>query len=128
MTEIDNRRAVVYSFRIARAKSHYMVGSRAADGKLSPVQAGYQGEVTLDVATNRVLRLKASADDIPKESDVTQSSVEVDYSFIDVGGKSYLLPSRSVALMKRGYRTIGNTVNFVDYKKFEADSSISFKE
>jgi hypothetical protein len=97
-----------------------MVGSRAADGKLSPVQAGYQGEVTLDVATNRVLRLK--------ESDVTQSSVEVDYSFINVGGKSYLLPSRSVALMERGYRTIGNTVNFVDYKKFEADSSISFKE
>jgi hypothetical protein len=105
-----------------------MVGSRAADGKLSPVQAGYQGEVTLDVATNRVLRLKASADAIPKESDVTQSSVEVDYSFIDVGGKSYLLPSRSVALMEREYRTIGNTVNFVDYKKLEADSSISFKE
>ena len=125
--EIHKRRAAVYSYRIARAKSHYLVGYRGADGKLVSAAAGYHGEVALDVETNRVLRLTASADDTPKESGITQSSVAVDYDFIAVAGKNYLLPSRSVSSMERTYRKIGNVVSFVGYKKFEADSSVSFK-
>jgi hypothetical protein len=126
--EIRKRRASVYSYHIARANSHYMLGYRAADGKLVSVPAGYRGEVALDVETNRVLRLTASADDTPKESGIIQSSVEVDYDFIGVGDKSYLLPSRSMSTMERDYRKIGNTVTYVGYKKFEADSTISFKD
>jgi hypothetical protein len=126
-SEIRKRRAAVYTYRIARAKSHYVLGYRDAAGNMVSVPAGYRGEVALDLETNRVLRVTASADDIPKESNITVSSAEVDYDFMDVGGKSYLLPSRSASSMERGYRKIGNVVTFVDYKKFEADSSISFK-
>jgi hypothetical protein len=57
--------------------------------------AGYQGEVVLDNETNKVLRLTVSADDIPKESGIDQSSVEVDYDFVEVAGTSHLLPSHS---------------------------------
>ena len=39
--------------------------------------------------------------------------MEVDYDFIDVAGKSYLLPSHSDARMLRGARQIANVVNFV---------------
>jgi hypothetical protein len=73
-----------------------------------------------------VLRLTASADDIPKGSVILQSSVEVDYDFVDVAGHSYLLPTRSEAHMERSYRQIANVVTFVDYKKFEVDSAIDF--
>ena len=124
---IRKRRAAVYTFRIARAQSHYMVGYRADDGKLVSVAAGYRGEFALDSETSRVLRLTASADDIPKESGITASSMEVDYDFIDVAGHSYLLPSRSDARMERSNRQIANTVTFTGYKKFEADSSITFE-
>ena len=127
-TEIRKRRVAIYTYRIARAKSHYMLGSRAADGKLVSVAAGHHGEVALDLETNRVLRLTTSADDMPKESGITQSSVEVDYDFTEVAGKSYLLPSRSTSSMERAYRRIGNVVTYIDYKKFEADSTISFKD
>jgi hypothetical protein len=74
-----------------------------------------------------VLRLTASADDIPKDSVILQSSVEVDYDFVNVAGHTYLLPSRSEAHMERSYRQIANVVTFVDYKKFEVDSAIDFK-
>ena len=125
--EIRMHRASVYSYHIARANSHYMLGYRATDGKLVSAPAGYRGEVALDVETNRVLRLTASADDMPKESGIIHSSVEVDYDFIEIGEKSYLLPSRSMSSMERDYRKIGNMVTYVEYKKFEADSTISFK-
>jgi hypothetical protein len=88
--------------------------------------AGYHGEVALDSESGRVLRLTASADDIPKDSGIFQSSVEVDYDFVDVAGHSYLLPSHSTSHMEKSYRQIANVVTFTDYRKFEVDSSINF--
>lgn len=120
------RRAAVYTYRIARAKSHYLVGHRAETGNMVEAAAGYHGEVVLDSETARVLRLTASADDIPKDSGIVQSSVEVDYDFIDVAGHSYLLPSHSDARMARSYRQIANVVTFANYRKFEVDSTIDF--
>ncbi len=124
---IRKRYAAVYTYRIVRAKSHYMVGYRADTGKLVSVAAGYRGEVTLDSETSRVLRLTASADDIPKASRITASSVEVDYDFIDVAGHRYLLPARSDARMERSSRQIADAVTFAGYRKFEADSTITFQ-
>jgi hypothetical protein len=125
-SNILKRRAAVYTYRIARAKSHYILGHRLDTGKMVEAAAGYHGEVALDSETSRVLRLTASADDIPKDSVILQSSVEVDYAFVDVAGHNYLLPSHSEAHMERSYRQITNLVTFVDYRKFEADSTIDF--
>ena len=123
---VRKRPVAVYTYRIVRAKSHYMVGYRADSGKMVSLAAGYHGEIALDSETSRVLRLTASADDIPKESEITASSVEVDYDFIDVAGRSYLLPARSDARMERANRQIANVTTFAGYRKFEADSTISF--
>ncbi len=73
-----------------------------------------------------VLRLTAEADDIPKDTGILTSSVEVDYDFVDVAGHTYLLPSHSNALMGRAYRQIANYVTFAGYRKFEVDSVIDF--
>jgi hypothetical protein len=67
-----------------------------------------------------------SADDIPSASGILQSSVEVDYDFIDVTGRNYLFPSRSESHMERKYRQIANMVTFSGYRKFEAESTIDF--
>jgi hypothetical protein len=123
---IRKRPAAIYTYRIARAKSHYMVGYRVGNGAMVSAAAGYHGEVTLDAETSRVLRLTASADDIPKESAILQSSVEVDYDFVDVAGHSYLLPAHSDTRMERSLRRIANVVTYVGYHKFEADSTIDF--
>jgi hypothetical protein len=125
-SNIRKRRAAVYTYRIARAKSHYLLGYRAEAGNMVSAAAGYHGEVALDAETSRVLRLTAEADDVPKESAILQSSIEVDYDFIDVSGHTYLLPSHSGAHMERSHRQIANVVTFVDYRKFEADSTIDF--
>jgi hypothetical protein len=117
-SNIRNRGAAVYTYRIARAHSQYLLGRRAPNGAMVSMPAGYHGEVVLDIQTTKVRRLTAAADDIPKDSDILQSSMEVDYDFIEVAGASYLLPSRSEARMERGYRQITNSVKFADYRKF----------
>jgi hypothetical protein len=125
-SNVRKRRAAVYTFRISRAKSHYILGHRAETGNMVEAAAGYHGEIALDSETAKVLRLTASADDIPKDSVILQSSVEVDYAFVDVAGHNYLLPSRSEAHMERSYRKMASVVTFVDYRKFAVDSSIDF--
>jgi hypothetical protein len=125
-TTLRKHRAAVYTYRIARANSHYMLGRRLDDGKLAPVAAGYHGEVVLDQDTSRVLRLTADADDIPKETGITASSVQVDYDFVDVAGGKHLLPSHSDSRMEHGDRKLGNVVTYTAYHKFEVDSSIDF--
>ena len=126
MTTLRKHSATVYTYRIGRDKSRYMVGHRMKDGSMEAAAAGYHGEVVLDSQTSRVLRLTAIADDIPNDSGILQSSVEVDYDFIEVAGKSYLLPARSEAHMERPFRQIANVVTFTGYKKFEADATIDF--
>jgi hypothetical protein len=125
-SNIRKRRAAVYTYRIARAKSHYLLGHRLETGNMVEEAAGYHGEVVLDTETARALRLTAFADDIPKNSVILQSSVEVDYDFAGVAGHTYLLPSRSEAHMERSYRQITSVVTFLDYRKFEVDSTIDF--
>ena len=125
-SDLRKHHAAVYTYRIARAKSHYMLGARASAGNLRAAAAGYHGEVVLDSETSRALRVSALADDIPPTSGILQSSVEVDYDFIDVAGHNHLLPSRSESHMERNYRQIGNIVTFAGYRKFEAESTIDF--
>jgi hypothetical protein len=125
-SDLRKRRASVYTYRIARTKSHYLLGHRLESGKMVEVAAGYHGEVALDSETSRVLRLTAVADDMPKDSGILQSSIEVDYDFVAVAGHAYLLPSHSQAHMERSYRQITNGVTFASYRKFEVDSTIDF--
>jgi hypothetical protein len=127
-TTIRKHTVAVYTYRVARTNSHYMVGDRADDGKIVSEAAGYHGEVFLDSQTSGVLRLTAEADDIPKDSGILQSSVHVDYDLVDIAGRKYLLPFQSGSSMERGYRKLSNTVKFTDYQKFAADSTIDFKE
>ena len=126
-TTLRKRPAVVYTYRIARAKSRYIVGHRTQNGSLVSYSAGYHGEVFLDPGSSHVLRLTAAADDIPKDSGILASSVEVDYDFVDIAGRKYLLPLRSDSRMDRTYRRISNVATFLEYRKFDAESTIDFK-
>jgi hypothetical protein len=126
-SELRKMHVAVYTYRVMRAKSHYMLGYRDPVGKLASLAAGYHGEVALDNETARVFRLTAAADDIPSESKILQSSVVVDYDFIKVAGQNYLLPSHSESHMERSYRQVANVVTFAGYRKFETDSKIDFR-
>ena len=50
----------------------------------------------------------------------------MDYEFAAVGGKKYLLPSNAYVKAKSGKYVAENHVEFREYRKFQAESSVTF--
>jgi hypothetical protein len=73
-----------------------------------------------------VIHFTYQADGIPKELGLDFALTTVDYDFADVGGRDYLLPARSETEMRSPRLSVRNQMQFRDYRKFSADSSITF--
>jgi hypothetical protein len=95
----------VFSYSVAKEKSHYeakfcciwMSGGR----KVFQRTAGYHGEITIDPETGTILRLTMQADLKPPYP-MARADVMVEYGPVEIGGKVYTCPVRSVAIA-RGY-------------------------
>jgi VWFA-related protein len=125
---LRNHRTAVFTYRVPRPRSHYLVGYRTDYGRWISAVAGYRGEVTLDaeVEPGRVLRLTAEAYDIPGELHILRSTMAVDYDFVDISGREVYLPVRSETYFDREERHSHNLIRFSNYRKFETDSNVTF--
>jgi hypothetical protein len=91
--------------------------------------SGYHGEMTLDAETGTVLRLTIIADMAP-EDEVVTSEIMVDYSPVEIGGRSVTCPLRSVSISAArisdtGTRqTLLNDVSFSRYHLFRSESRL----
>jgi hypothetical protein len=118
---VRQRPAARFAFEVDVAHSHFTLGSSA-----TRVVVGYYGIVEIDAKTGEVLHLEYIADHIPKELRLGRASTAVDYSLTDIGGRQYLLPSRSRMELRGLEEWARNVIEFRDYGKFSADSTIDF--
>ena len=124
-TTLLHRPAWRYDFTIDQAHStwHLSAGGRT-------YAPAYGGQIWIDKDTSRVLRIEMTAHDVP--SFIPLDSVEwtINYDFIKIGDASYLLPTHSEALdcERDKDSCFKNVTEFEDYKKFSADTSISFDD
>ena len=117
---LRGRRAAWYSYRIARENSSYRLGYGP-----SVITVAYHGDVYVDEETHMALRLTLRAE-IPHSFPINSNESSVDYEFAAVGGKQYLLPSHASSMAKSGTYVAENIVEFREYRKFQADASITF--
>ena len=117
---LRGRRAARYSYRIARENSSYQLryGPRV-------ITVAYHGDVYVDEETHLVLRLTLRAE-IPHGFPISGNESSVDYEFAEVGGKRYLLPSHASSWAEYGTYVAENSVEFREYRKFQAESSVTF--
>ena len=92
----------VFSYAVPAQKSHYFVRAGFIyDG--SPTShdyhelAAYHGEIAVDPASGAIRRLVLEADLAPDDPFV-RSAIMVKYGVVEVGGKSFICPVKSVAL------------------------------
>ncbi|HUB78634.1 MAG TPA: hypothetical protein VMB03_07560 [Bryobacteraceae bacterium] len=121
---VRQRPAVRFAFDIDLPHSRYVLSSKIA-GKLVEAVVSYHGVLEIDAETAEVLHMEYIADRVPKELRLFGASTAVDYALADIGGQQYLLPSRSVMEL-HAYEWVRNVIEFRDYRKFSADSSIEF--
>lgn len=142
--------AAVYRFAVPRNKSHYEVAYCCVNGiGLYKVISAYHGEIAIDPASGSVVRIAIQAD-LKDSYPLVRSDLLVEYGSVDIGGKSYICPVHSVAIVKAytealdmtqqlpqlvgstgpvGMRygvvqTMINDIRFKDYHVFRSDSRI----
>ncbi|MGA8043730.1 MAG: hypothetical protein WCA37_13090 [Terracidiphilus sp.] len=89
----------VYRYRVPQDQSHYSVAfhSRLSDKGEMELGTGYHGEFAIDPATGAILHLTAQAD-LPTGSPIMGADIMVEYGPVEIGGKTYTCPLRSVSI------------------------------
>ena len=119
---LRGQRLAAFDYTVDRA--HSTLTLRLSD--LATAVIPYSGSVYADPVTGAVWRITDDATQIPAQLHTREISTVIDYSETDIGGAKYLLPiEASVSLLLEGKR-VRNEIEFQDYRKFAADSVITF--
>ena len=121
---LHGRQTWVYKYEIARERSHWRIEA--------PSQLYYPahtGTIWIDKETSRVMRIEQGTINMPKLFPFDTVETVTEYEFIPLAaGQKYLLPvSAEVLSCVRGTSMCSrNKLEFRNYRKFGADSSITF--
>lgn len=121
---IGSRQAWRYDYTVEQQNSNWNI--IAASQTYKPA---YSGAIWVDKQTNRVLRIEMASKNMPQGFPLDTVESAVEYDFVLVGDQKFLLPTHSEALScTRGSSDCTrNTIDFRNYRKFGADTSITFE-
>ncbi len=123
--QIQNRRTVVYEYVVKRENSQLTLtvgdtGARAI--------VGSRGRMWIDRELDRVLRFEQIATEVPPDFPITGAGSTIDYDWVSINERKYLLPAHSQILMTtnqgRFVLQSKNDVRFRNYQKFGAELKI----
>lgn len=123
----------VYFYSVPKDKSHVSLSAPSSFPGL-PVQhvnPAYHGEIAIDPADGSIYRIVVHAD-AELDNPQSLSGVVVEYAPTAIGGKTYICPIHSVAIMSDTeslrdpniLRQFINDVTFTDYHLFRSESRI----
>jgi|GEM_PF-1800251 len=131
--------AAVFAYKVPAKASRFQV--RFVQGRqILTMRPAYHGEIAIDSQTGAILRLTEIADMSPAHQKL-RAAIEVDYAPVNIAGRSYILPVRSITFSRlpvapnitggplQGTATDPNTwpiqtymndVAFIDYHQFRS--------
>lgn len=121
----SGRPASVYDFDVTKANSAWEV--RSNNQLILPA---YHGSIWIDKESARVLRIEMQAVRMPESFPLDTVELSVDYDFVRIGTQNYLLPARTENLScQRGSSMCSrNVTDFRNYRKYSAESTITFPQ
>lgn len=121
----DTGRAHVYSFAIPQSHSTYTI-NWATGLKRFHMTAAFSGFVFVDAESGQVVRIVSQAEGIPADWPVRRNSSTIDYGYVEIGGRQFLVPRHveSYVALKNGQRR--NVSEFTRYRRFAGEANISF--
>jgi hypothetical protein len=123
---IVNRAAWVFDLSVEQSHSHWKLISQNG-GEYYPA---YRGTIWVDKESRRVLRIEQKAIGLPRDFAYDKAESTLAYGFVDIDGRSYLLPIQSdnVACLAGSLNCGRNAIDFRNYRKFSADSNVKFDQ
>jgi hypothetical protein len=121
---LEGRPAYTYNFRVLQENSNWDI--IAPDG--SKATPSYSGTIWIDKETHNAMRIEEQSGPLPSGFAFDKAEDVVEYGFVRIDGKTYPLPVHSEVLTcQRGSSACTkNEIDFRNYRKFTADSSITF--
>ena len=119
---LRGKRLAVFDFSVD--KQHSTLSLSLSD--LAKAIVPYSGSIYADPESGAVWRITDAARDIPAKLLTRAISTTIDYDEIPIGDKKYLLPVEAVVSLILEHKKVRNELEFHDYRKFEADSAITF--
>lgn len=123
---LRGRRTIVYEFEVKQPYSKQIIKATGAGEQ--EIITGYRGRIWVDRETSRVLRLEDISTDIPAGFPVTAAESRIDYDWVTINERQYLLPSDAeikltAAVGNQSIQT-RNEIRFRNYQKFGAEVKI----
>lgn len=110
----------VLSFRVA----HENATIDLSEGNNS-IGVGFHGLVYIDSATGGIRRITLEADGLPRSFSMHAAAMTVDYDYVAISARDYLLPVRSTVALQRGRKQIElNEIAFRNYRRFASRTKI----
>jgi len=110
----------VLSYRVA----HENATINLIGGNSDTVGVGFHGLVYIDATTSGVRRITVQAD-LPRTFTMHSAAMSVDYDYISISGRDYLLPvSSSVSLQRHRKQIELNEITFRNYRRFASRTKI----
>ena len=121
---VGSRQAVVFDLTVTAGNSHWELAS--PDGRHYNTE--YEGAIWIDKDTRRVLRLEQRTTGLPLDFPLSKAETVLTYAFVKIDDKAYLLPagSETVGCSRGSGACTRNVIEFKNYKKFTAESTVSF--
>jgi hypothetical protein len=122
---IKTRRAVVYEYVIRRELSQFKLVWGDTDDS---VIVGSRGRIWVDRELDRVLRFEQIATEIPPNFPIIAATTMIDYDWVSINERKFLLPTQSQILMTTNNGKFivqsKNDVRFRNYQKFGAELKV----
>jgi hypothetical protein len=122
---VQTKRTVVYEYAIKRDDSQLTL-SLADTGARALV--GSRGRVWIDRELDRVVRFEQIATEIPPDFPITAASSLIDYDWVSINERKYLLPTHSEILLTtvnpKFVLQSRNDIRFRNYQKFGAELKV----
>jgi len=119
---LGGRRVHVFEYVVPPGKGDFSIGY---EGR-GTVRTPYRGLLYVDRDQRTISRMTQEAYDIPVSFPIQQVLKVLDYDLVEISGSKFLLPLKSVVRAREAKMLTKNEVEFRMYRKFGADTAITF--
>ncbi|HXJ39024.1 MAG TPA: hypothetical protein VNH18_07085 [Bryobacteraceae bacterium] len=120
---LRNRLCYVFKYHVSTGRSRYSVDYE----RKQQAVPGYHGLIYVEKGPNVITRLTIEPE-MPSGFPVQEIHQTIDYNYVDISGRQYLLPLYSQVQSRAGRFGSRNEIEFRRYQKYAADTSIKFDD
>jgi hypothetical protein len=119
---LRGKELAVFSYDIDQAHSTLSLSLSSVGTAIVP----YRGEIFADADTGAIWRITNVPYNIPVGVLTKSIATTIDYGMVNISDRTFLLPVEASVRLDTGVNFVMNNSEFRDYRKFEADSKITF--